>query len=410
MDISALRERRGDGVMSVSELNSYIKNVFESDRTLKALSVSGEISNFTRHSTGHLYFSLKDGDSQIKAIMFRSSAERLLFVPENGMKVTVRGSVSVYPRDGTYSIYVYSIQPNGIGALYLAYEQLKEKLAAEGLFDEDHKIPIPRIPRSVGVITSPTGAAVRDIINVTGRRFPLARIYVYPVLVQGDGAEQSLIKALDYFDTSGLCDVVIIGRGGGSIEDLWAFNGERLARRIYSASVPIISAVGHETDFTICDFVSDMRAPTPSAAAELAVPDMHEIYQRVDEHLERCLRALISQAVRKREKLERIAACTVLRDPLSIFDPLLQKTELLYERLLRSVASSFNDRRGRFSVLTEKLDSLSPLAVLSRGFASVERKGNRIMSAASIAPGDELSLTFADGKAVAVVKETERKT
>ena len=241
IDINSLRERDNIDIFSVSSLNEYIKSIFENNRTLSSVTVRGEISNFTNHRSGHLYFSLKDGDGQIRAVMFRSRAAGLKFMPESGMKVIVHGSVSVFPRDGSYQIYVSSMQPDGIGALYLAYEQMKARLAEEGLFDEAHKQPIPAFPRRIGVITSPTGAAVRDIINVTGRRYPLADVYLYPALVQGSGAEASLVKALDYLDKSGLCDVIIIGRGGGSIEDLWAFNSEILARRIYSAVTPVIS-------------------------------------------------------------------------------------------------------------------------------------------------------------------------
>jgi exodeoxyribonuclease VII large subunit len=268
IDINSLRDRQNTDIFSVIELNNYIKNIFENNRTLTSVSIRGEISNFVNHRSGHLYFSLKDAEGQIRAVMFRARASTLKFMPESGMKVVVHGTVTVYPRDGSYQIYVSTMQPDGIGALYLAYEQLKNRLAEEGLFDEKYKKVIPFIPRRIGVITSPTGAAVRDIINVTGRRFPGADLYIYPALVQGEGAEASLIKALDYLDNSHLCDVIIIGRGGGSIEDLWAFNGESLARRIFAARTPIISAVGHETDFTICDFVADLRAPTPSAAAE----------------------------------------------------------------------------------------------------------------------------------------------
>ena len=282
IDINSLRERERSDAFTVSELNNYIKSIFENNRTLSSVMVRGEISNFTNHRSGHLYFSLKDADGQIRSVMFRSRAMGLKFMPESGMKVIVHGSVTVYPRDGSYQLYVSSMQPDGVGALYLAYEQLKERLFQEGLFDEIYKKPIPAFPKRIGVITSPTGAAVRDIINVTGRRYPCADIYVYPALVQGDGAENSLIKALDYFDSSCLCDVIILGRGGGSIEDLWAFNSEALARRIFEARVPIISAVGHETDFTICDFVADMRAPTPSAAAEIAVPETHELMHKID--------------------------------------------------------------------------------------------------------------------------------
>ena len=282
MDISALREREFDCALTVSELNNYIKNLFDTNRTLMAVRVTGEISNFTDHRSGHLYFSLKDSDAQIKAVMFKSQRMRLKFSPEAGMKVTVHGSVSVYSQTGSVQIYVNSMEPDGIGALYVAYEQLKTRLKDEGLFDEDKKRLLPRFPERIGVITSPTGAAVRDIINVVGRRYPLAKIYLYPSLVQGEGAEENLIRAVDYFDKSRLVDLVIIGRGGGSIEDLWAFNSERLAYRIFEAEVPIISAVGHETDFTICDFVADMRAPTPSAAAEIAVPDIRELAVRLD--------------------------------------------------------------------------------------------------------------------------------
>ena len=303
MDISSLRER-SSASLSVCDLNNYIKNAFENDRLLSAVTVRGEISNFVNHRSGHMYFSLKDEESQIRAVMFRSKAIGLKFLPENGMKVTVHGSVAVYTRDGSYQIYVNTMQPDGVGALYLAYEQLKNKLRDEGLFDEEHKKPIPKMPGRIGVITASTGAAIRDILTVTERRYPLADIYVYPALVQGEGAEDDLIAGVDYFDRSSLVDVVIIGRGGGSIEDLWAFNSERLARRIYDASVPIISAVGHETDFTICDFVSDMRAPTPSAAAELAVPDRTELLRYVDYCSERLDTALIRKLDKCAERFD----------------------------------------------------------------------------------------------------------
>lgn len=306
IDISSLRERENAKAFTVSDLNNYIKNIFETNRTLSSVTVRGEISNFTNHRSGHLYFSLKDEDGQIRAVMFRSKAQTLKFMPESGMKVLVHGSVTVYPRDGSYQLYVSSMQPDGIGALYLAYEQLKERLALEGLFDAEHKLALPAYPRRIGVITSPTGAAIRDIINVSGRRYPNADLYIYPALVQGAGAEDSLVSALDYLDKSRLCDVIIIGRGGGSIEDLWAFNSEALARRIYSATTPIISAVGHETDFTICDFVADMRAPTPSAAAEIAVPDKRDLLMRIDSYNERLVKGLERKVERASEKLRHL--------------------------------------------------------------------------------------------------------
>ena len=408
MDLSSLRERVAPEAFSVSELNNYIKNVFERNRVLSAVTVKGEISNFTNHRSGHLYFSLKDTEGQIRAVMFRSYAARLKFLPESGMKVIVHGSVTVYPRDGSYQIYVTSMQPDGIGALYLAYEQLKSKLAAEGLFDEEYKRPIPPVPSRIGVITSPTGAAVRDIINVTGRRFPTAKVYIYPALVQGDGAEADLIRAVDYFDTSGLVDVVIIGRGGGSIEDLWAFNSEALARRIFAASVPIISAVGHETDFTICDFVSDMRAPTPSAAAELAVPDMRELLYRIDDLLERGSGALLRAVERAKERLARLSeACTADAFTKSIEEK-KNGVALLGDRALEYVNRILSDKRHVLAINSEKLVAMNPLAVLSRGYAIVERSGMAISDSKDVRRGDEITVRLAEGKIKAVVTETER--
>lgn len=264
-------------ILTVSQLNDYVKMLIDSNPMLGNIWVRGEVSNLTFHTSGHLYFSVKDEKSRVSAIMFRTNAVKLKFRPENGMKVVLHGRVSVFPRDGVYQIYVTSIEPDGIGALYIAYEQLRRRLEAEGLFDERIKKALPKIPSAVGVITSPTGAAVRDIINVTARRFPFAKIILFPSLVQGDGAESNLIEGIRYFNSARSADVIIIGRGGGSIEDLWAFNSELLAREIRMSAIPVISAVGHETDYTICDFAADRRAPTPSAAAELAVPDAVEL-------------------------------------------------------------------------------------------------------------------------------------
>jgi exodeoxyribonuclease VII large subunit len=359
MDISSLRER-GNGAITVSELNDYIKNVFDSSRFLSSVTIKGEISNFTYHRSGHLYFSLKDSDAQIKAVMFRSSASKLKFMPESGMKVIAHGAVSVYQRDGVYQLYVSSMQPDGIGALYLAYEQLKEKLMLEGLFSDEYKKLLPQMPERIGVITSPTGAAVRDIINVTGRRFPHAKLYIYPSLVQGEGAEENLVRGVDYFDKSGLVDVIIIGRGGGSIEDLWAFNSEKLARRIFAAKIPVISAVGHETDFTICDFVADMRAPTPSAAAELAVPDVRELYMRLDS----CAGRLSSALERKVEIADQRLANIYDRVVSDGLDTLFSN---LGERLVRSSKSAIDLIKHRMEkeslgllAVAEKLSAFNP--------------------------------------------------
>lgn len=405
MDISSLRERPNGGTFSVSELNGYIKTLFENDRALRAVNVRGEISNFTRHSSGHLYFSVKDSEGQIRAVMFRSSAARLAFMPENGMKVILHGTVSVYPRDGSYQLYVNSIQPDGIGALYLAFEQLKAKLSEEGLFDEYHKKPLPKLPKRVGVITSPTGAAVRDIINVTGRRFPLAEIFVYPALVQGAGAEADLVKAVDFFDKSGLCDVVIIGRGGGSIEDLWAFNSEKLARRIYDAEVPIISAVGHEVDFTICDFVSDFRAPTPSAAAEIAVPDSRTLALKLDGMLDRAASALGRALESKRDKLSKISDSDVFKSPVTMLDGAKNRLSELYKSAFDLTARAVERQKSAFSVLAGKLNALSPLSVLARGYSVAQKDGSVIKSVSELKKNDGISLRFADGRAFATVNE-----
>ena len=409
IDINSLRERDNTDVFSVSDLNNYIKNIFENNRALTSVTVRGEISNFTNHRSGHLYFSLKDSDGQIRAVMFRSRAASLKFIPESGMKVVVHGSVTVYPRDGSYQIYVSSMQPDGIGALYLAYEQLKARLADEGLFDEHHKLLIPTLPKRIGVITSPTGAAVRDIINVTGRRFPLADVYLYPALVQGEGAEASLVRALDYLDKSKLCDVIIIGRGGGSIEDLWAFNSEKLARRIYEATTPIISAVGHETDFTICDFVSDMRAPTPSAAAELAVPDRYELLMRVDSLSERASLGLIRSASRARERLASLADRA--NESTVIANIALKKDNVcrLCEKAEFIIKSMLTNKREKLAAYAARSDALSPLSTLNRGYSIVERGGMVINKSCGLEADDEITIIMSDGKITGRVTEIQKE-
>ena len=403
IDINSLRERENAEIFSVSTLNEYIKKIFENNRTLCSVTVKGEISNFTNHRSGHLYFSLKDSDGQIRAVMFRSKASALRFMPESGMKVIVHGSVTVYPRDGSYQIYVTSMQPDGIGALYLAYEQLKAKLDSEGLFDVEHKLSIPSFPKKIGVITSPTGAAVRDIINVTGRRYPMADLFIYPALVQGNGAEASLVRALDYLDNSGLCDVIIIGRGGGSIEDLWAFNSELLARRIYASGTPIISAVGHETDFTICDFVADLRAPTPSAAAEIAVPDKKELVMHIDGLDERLLSALTRSVGRCREKFnalsQRVNTDAVLRQ----FSFKRDEVSVLGEKACLLISGITNKKRDQLTSVIAKAEALSPLSTLSRGYSLAEKDGIVIDTINALSVGETISLRMHDGVALAEV-------
>lgn len=407
IDINSLRERDNADILSVSALNNYIKKLFENNKTLTSVSVRGEISNFVNHRSGHLYFTLKDADGQIRSVMFRSRALTLKFMPESGMKVIVHGSVTVYPRDGSYQLYATSMQPDGIGALYLAYEQMKERLAKEGLFDDAHKLPIPRIPTTVGVITSPTGAAVRDIINVTGRRFPQAEILLYPALVQGEGAESSLISALDYLDKSALCDVIIIGRGGGSIEDLWAFNGEALARRIYDATTPIISAVGHETDFTICDFVADMRAPTPSAAAEIAVPDRRELAQRLDSFDERLSLALLRKISSSRERMQRINDRMLGFSPANLIKSKREKLLILGDKATYLVNNRLEKSRDALLNTVGKADALNPLSILLRGYSVAEKDGRIIKSKNELSLGDKISVRLSDGYVSAEITNKE---
>ena len=403
MDISSLRDRT-DNVLTVSELNNYIKSMFDSNRLLNSVHVKGEISNFTNHRSGHLYFSLKDESGQIKAVMFRSAAMKLKFMPESGMKVTVFGSISVFPRDGVYQMYVTSMQPDGIGALYLAYEQMKAKLEAEGLFDSVHKKQLPPFPEKIGVITSPTGAAIRDIINVLGRRYPLATIYIYPALVQGEGAARTLIDGIDYFDRSRLVDTVIIGRGGGSIEDLWEFNSEPLARRIFACSVPVISAVGHETDFTICDFVSDMRAPTPSAAAELAVPDIRELSVTLDVLSERMDRALHRATEKARARLTRLTDSGALCDFSSLTESLRVKVNDLRKNATTSYETLLSDKRLAFLTNVSKLEALNPLSVMARGYSVAQKNGKTVAQMSDVSVGDVITVQLRDGRISATVE------
>ena len=406
MDISSLRERAPLEPSTVTELNEYIKSRLESDVRLSRVLVRGEISNFTRHSSGHLYFSIKDEGGQIRAVMFRSAAASLTIAPEDGMKVVITGAVSLYVKGGSYQIYVTSLRPDGLGALYLAYERLKQKLEAEGLFSEERKRPLPPFPKKIGVITSPTGAAVRDILHITGRRYPLADILLYPALVQGEGAPASLLAGLRYFSGTDT-DVIIIGRGGGSIEDLWAFNDEAVARQIASMPMPIISAVGHETDFTICDFVADLRAPTPSAAAELAVPDIRELILSLDAAASRASSALLSLARRKKEKLASLGERLSLLGKGRILDEKKQALLHLTERINLASRMHLERKKAELSVKAEKLEALSPLRVLHRGYCVAESKGEVLTTVGKISAGDSLSLTLSDGKILATVQEKE---
>ena len=399
-------------IISVSELNEYIKLVLEHDELLMNVHVKGEISNFTNHyKTGHMYFSLKDAGGAVKAVMFRGNAMKLKFMPENGMKVLISGRVGVFPRDGQYQIYVDTMEPDGVGALALAFEQLKQKLEKEGLFAQSRKKALPEMPMKIGVITSPTGAAIRDILNILGRRFPLAEVYLYPALVQGENAAADLVKGLARFNRDRNVDVIILGRGGGSIEDLWAFNEEPLVRAVAASEIPVISAVGHETDFTLCDFAADMRAPTPSAAAELAVPDMEEILYTVQTADLRLRRAMNQKISVLGERLTRLASSRVLKNPQNVIDDkrmaLLAEERMLYDKM----QSVLRGKKADLGEKAAKLDALNPLAVLARGYAAVfEENGKVITRTEDVQIGEIVMLAMADGKLKATVDGIEKHT
>ena len=385
-------------VFSVSELNKLVKDFFDLNPMLSNLYVKGEISNFKRHSSGHLYFSLKDESSVIKAVMFKFSAYNLDFEPENGMKVVVNARLSSYERDGVYQLYINEMQPDGVGALHIKFEQLKEKLSKEGLFDEANKKPLPRFPSTVGVVTSPTGAAVRDIINVIKRRSPATDIIVYPAMVQGEDAYKTIVAGIEYFNTEKV-DVMIIGRGGGSIEDLWCFNEEAVARAIYKSEVPVVSAVGHETDYTISDFVADLRAPTPSAAAELSVPDSLKIKEFILSAKERMYVSLSKNVSHKRDLLSSFKKSPVFNQPERLIEGYVQETEALKLRMCQACSGLIGTKRERFIKCISKLDSLSPLKVLKRGYTFVENDSGQVIESAKMLKCDDiLSLRFADGK------------
>ena len=391
-------------VLTVSQLNFYIKSLIENDSKLNIVFLSGEISNLTDHyRSGHIYLSLKDEKSVIRAVMFSGNARNLRFKPTDGMKVICRGRVAVYEPTGQYQLYIEDMQPDGIGALTLAYEQLKKKLADKGLFDSAHKKPLPRFPKTVGVITSPTGAAVQDIRNILYRRFPCINIVMCPVLVQGDSAPEQLVRAVKTLDMYNACDVIIIGRGGGSIEDLWAFNDETLANAIYDCKIPVISAVGHETDFTICDFVSDMRAPTPSAAAELAVPDKAELMSYYSSQLQYLSSFMDSRFRKSSSRLIDFQRRISLVSPQSRIDKYEKNIELLLNKSQNIVNEKYSEKSNEITKISAKLESLNPLSVLSRGYSIAEKDGVVITSSSQLNKGDNFTLEFSDGKIKATV-------
>lgn len=382
-------------IATVSQINAYLKRLLDSNEILSDIWIKGEISNFKLHFSGHMYITLKDEGGVLKAVMFKSSAMRLNFRPEDGMKVLARGRISVYEAGGAYQLYIDEMIPDGVGALYLAYEQLKKKLSEEGLFDDIHKKPIPQFPEKIGVVTAATGAAVRDIINVATRRFPYAEIILYPTLVQGENAAGEITKAIEYFNECEPVDTLIIGRGGGSIEDLWAFNEEKVARAVFVSEIPIISAVGHETDFTISDFVADLRAPTPSAAAEIAVPSQAEIYSFLSGCNARAVQAQMKKLETARLKLLGLK----LKNPVER----LRENSLRLDSVTKAMEQVINFKilgsKKKFSGIVAKLDALSPLAVMTRGYAiASDDEGNVIKSIKSLKKDKEFELRLNDGK------------
>ncbi len=397
--------------LSVTQLNEYLKMVIEGDRVLSNVFVRGEISNFKLYSSGHAYFTLKDDAGQLKSVMFRSYFSRLAFLPEDGMRVIAHGRVSVYETSGQYQLYVDDLQPDGAGSLAMRFEQLKRKLSAEGLFDESRKRLLPPMPRRIGVITSPSGAAVHDIINVLGRRFPATEMILYPSEVQGAQAPAQLIAGLEFFSMTGLVDVIIIGRGGGSAEDLWAFNDEYLARAVASCSVPVISAVGHESDFTICDFVADRRAPTPSAAAEIAVPDVGEILRNLATLKGGLQTSMQKRIAQERRILNQMTQSRVFKRPEQMLDNFRMRLDERETDLNRAIEQTLLQKKQSTASLAGKLQALNPLSILSRGYATVSRDGASITSVKQINDNDTLDIRMADGFVRATVlqrKDTQQ--
>lgn len=398
--------------ITVTQLNRYLKDILDSQQALNNIFVVGEISNFLHYyKSGHMYFTLKDSQSQLKAVMYCSFAQRLKFKPEDGMKVICRGRVSVYEKDGLYQLYVEDMQPDGLGSLNLAYEQLKEKLFKEGLFDEKYKKPIPKFPRKIGVATSNMGAAVEDIKNITRRRYPLAEIVICPTVVQGEKAGEDIVKSIKFLDNLGDIDLIIVGRGGGSIEDLWAFNLEIVARAVFDCKTPIISAVGHETDFTICDFVADMRAPTPSAAAELAVPDITQLetYLRNAKYT---LSVLLKRKIENEyQNFDKLVNSSAFSNPDTYFEKQTNALDTLKSGLSSGLQSKVKDNYAILANLAGRLDALSPLAVIGRGYTFCkDDKDMIIKSVNQLKKDDEIKIKFSDGTAKCTVNEVIYET
>ena len=391
-------------VLSVGQLNDYIKTRLDGDPHLRNIAIRGELSNYKMYPSGHHYFTLKDETGAVKCVMFKSAAVRLRFRPENGMKVIAMGSVTVYVRDGVYQLYCTGLVPDGIGDLYAAFEQLKAKLGAQGLFDPAHKKPLPRFPGTIGIVTSSAGAAVHDMLRILRKRYPLTQVKLLPVRVQGAEAPAEIAGAIYYANQHSLADLLIVGRGGGSMEDLWCFNDEMVARAIFDSRIPVISAVGHEPDVTISDFVADLRAATPSNAAELAVPDQDALRQTLDEMQNAMAVAMQTKINRAGERLEQLSGRPVLKSPLASFEGKKQNLQLLQNRLIAAQSGRIAAQRQRFVAQVGKLDAMSPMKVLTRGYAMVAKEdGTIVRSVSDVKPKQPIAVRVSDGTIVATV-------
>ena len=393
-----------DMAITVTQLNSYIKNKINQDEYLKNILVKGEISNFKNHYTGHLYFTLKDENCLVKCVMFKSYAQKLNFAPKDGAKVMVFGAISVFERDGIYQLYVKAMEEDGLGDLYTKYQELKSKLEEKGMFDEEHKMKIPLMPKVIGVLTSQTGSVIKDIINVSTRRNPNVYIRLLPVPVQGEGAAQKIAEGIYFMNKNKLADVLIIGRGGGSLEDLWPFNEEIVANAIYNSEIPIVSAVGHETDFTIADFVADLRAPTPSAAAELAVPDIFELKEKIHTYQKRLRISLLKKVEIMKMRYQKCMASSIFKEPKRNIEEQYIKIDMYIKSMINEIQKKIKQERSNYTELIAKLDTLSPLKTMSRGYIIAQKDGNIIKSAKKLKSGDILNLKFFDGDKEAEIK------
>ena len=393
-----------DMAITVSDLNKYMKEKIAEDEYLNNILIKGEISNFKNHYTGHMYFTLKDEKSLIKCIMFKSYATKLTFMPKDGMKVMILGSVSVFERDGVYQIYARAMEEDGLGDLYTKYQELKKRLEQQGLFEEEHKMKIPMMPRVIGVLTSQTGSVIRDIINVSTRRNPNVYIRLLPVPVQGEGAAEKISNGIEYMNKNKLANVLILARGGGSLEDLWPFNEEIVAHSIYNSEIPIISAVGHETDFTIADFVADLRAPTPSAAAELAVPDIYEVKRKIETYQDRLRNSLIKKLELMNLRYEKCMSSSVFKEPLRKINDNYIKLDNCIKQIENGIKVKHEKEKTKYIELIAKLDALSPLKTLYRGYSITEKNNKVIKSKEELKTNDLIEIRFIDGKKEAIVK------